>query len=228
MIITAAPDIFYAEDTDGDGKADKREVLYTGFKEGNLQLRINGLRWGLDNWLHCANGWSGGTPAFAQDRRTGRPERPRPAHSTRITGVIELESGQSEFGRNPDDWGDWFGCDNSYPLFHFVLRRPVHAPQSARRRSRSQATALSCQPIPKVYPRSTEQKRYHASNTPAISRPRARPIFIAMSCCSRKRRRSSTCSRVNRCTIWCSTCSSETKASASPRAALRAESDSDF
>ena len=62
VVVTAAPDIFYAEDTDGDGKADRREPLYTGFTEGNLQLRVNGLRWGLDNWLHCANGWSGGRP----------------------------------------------------------------------------------------------------------------------------------------------------------------------
>jgi len=29
------------EDTDGDGKADKKEVLFTGFTEGNPQLRVN-------------------------------------------------------------------------------------------------------------------------------------------------------------------------------------------
>jgi hypothetical protein len=32
------------------------EVLSSGFKEGNPQLRINGLRYGLDNWIYCANG----------------------------------------------------------------------------------------------------------------------------------------------------------------------------
>src|SRR6516162_7950746 len=31
VIVTCAPDIFYAEDADGDGRADKREVLFTGF-----------------------------------------------------------------------------------------------------------------------------------------------------------------------------------------------------
>ena len=35
MLVTCAPDIIYAEDTDGDGKADKREVLYSNFAEGN-------------------------------------------------------------------------------------------------------------------------------------------------------------------------------------------------
>src|SRR2546430_12537611 len=31
VIVTCAPDIFYAEDTDGDGKANKKVVLFTGF-----------------------------------------------------------------------------------------------------------------------------------------------------------------------------------------------------
>jgi glucose/arabinose dehydrogenase len=60
VIITMAPEIFYAEDTDGDGKADVRETMYRGFVEGNQQHRINGLRWGLDGWLYLANGDSGG------------------------------------------------------------------------------------------------------------------------------------------------------------------------
>src|SRR6478735_10338124 len=56
VLITCAPDIIYAEDTDGDGRADKREVLFHGFGEANPQHRVNGLRWGLDNWVYCANG----------------------------------------------------------------------------------------------------------------------------------------------------------------------------
>src|SRR5262245_39239218 len=56
VLVTCAPDVFYGEDTDGDGKADRREVLFTGFGEANPQHRVNGLRWGLDNWIYCANG----------------------------------------------------------------------------------------------------------------------------------------------------------------------------
>src|SRR2546430_5033590 len=51
VIISAAPEIFYAEDTDGDGKADIRKTLFTGFVEGNQQHRANGFEYGLDNWL---------------------------------------------------------------------------------------------------------------------------------------------------------------------------------
>jgi putative membrane-bound dehydrogenase-like protein len=60
ILVTAAPDVLYAEDTNGDDKADVRKVLYKGFGEGNQQHRVNGLRWGLDNWLYIGNGDSGG------------------------------------------------------------------------------------------------------------------------------------------------------------------------
>src|SRR5262249_24243109 len=60
VLVTCAPDIFYPEDTDGDGRADVRKVLYTGFARGNPQDRLNTLARGLDNWIYCANGERGG------------------------------------------------------------------------------------------------------------------------------------------------------------------------
>lgn len=36
-------------------------------------------------------------------------------------GEIELQSGQTQFGRSRDDWGNWFGNNNSQPMWHFVL-----------------------------------------------------------------------------------------------------------
>src|SRR5690606_3308267 len=60
VLISAAPDILFARDTDGDGKADHREVLFTGFSLGNEQHRINGFERGLDGWIYGANGDSGG------------------------------------------------------------------------------------------------------------------------------------------------------------------------
>src|SRR5215472_9995151 len=37
LIVTSAPDILYLKDTDGDGKADLRKVLYTGFPKVNQE-----------------------------------------------------------------------------------------------------------------------------------------------------------------------------------------------
>jgi putative membrane-bound dehydrogenase-like protein len=56
ILVTAAPEIIYLQDSSGDGKTDVRRVLYSGYLEGNQQLRVNGLRWGLDNWVYCASG----------------------------------------------------------------------------------------------------------------------------------------------------------------------------
>lgn len=120
VLITAAPEIIYAVDTDGDGRADRREVLYSGFREGNPQHRVNGLVRGLDNWIYCANGDSGGIITSTKTGRKvsigGRDFRIRPS-----TGEIETEAGSTQFLRSRDDWGDWFGNSNSNPLWQYVL-----------------------------------------------------------------------------------------------------------
>ncbi|HZU38360.1 MAG TPA: PVC-type heme-binding CxxCH protein, partial [Gemmataceae bacterium] len=120
VLVTCAPDIFYAEDTNGDGRAHKKVVLYTGLVEGNPQHRVNSLVWGLDNWIHCANGNSGGVVRSLKTGKTvdihGRDFRIRPD-----TGDIEPEAGETQYGRSRNDWGDWFGDNNSFPSWHVVL-----------------------------------------------------------------------------------------------------------
>jgi putative membrane-bound dehydrogenase-like protein len=119
VLVTCAPDIFYAE-VGKDGKAAKKEILFTGFKEGNQQHRVNGLTWGIDNWIYGANGDSGGVVKSIKTGKSvnisGRDFRLKPD-----TGEFEAVSGQSQFGRCRDDWGNWFGCNNSNPMYHYVL-----------------------------------------------------------------------------------------------------------
>jgi putative membrane-bound dehydrogenase-like protein len=158
VLITCAPDILYAEDTDGDGKADKVVPLYTGFQPGNPQHRINGLVWGLDNWLYCANGDSGGrvrsVKTGAEVEMRGRDLRIRPDD-----GALDAETGQSQFGRSRDDWGSWFGCNNSNPMYHFVLpdhyvRRNPHVPPPELRLPVSETPgAAPVYPISRTLPR---------------------------------------------------------------------------
>src|SRR5207245_890084 len=61
VLVCAAPDILYAEDTDGDGKADVVKKLFTGFGTHNYQARVNSLEYGLDGWVYGASGLFGGT-----------------------------------------------------------------------------------------------------------------------------------------------------------------------
>jgi len=128
VIISAAPEIFYAEDTNGDGKADIHRTLFTGFVEGNQQHRANGYEYGLDNWLYGANGDSGGVVSGI-DALMGKPPAFRTVvnlrgHDFRIRpdeGVVETVAGQTQFGRHRNDWGDWFGNNNPTWLWHYYL-----------------------------------------------------------------------------------------------------------
>lgn len=120
VLITSVPHVIYAEDTNHDGKADRQSVLFSGFGEGNPQHRVNGLVWGIDNWLYLANGDSGGEIRSLQRQTSvelgGRDLRIRPDD-----GRIEAIAGQTQFGRVRDDEGNWFGCNNSEPLWHYVI-----------------------------------------------------------------------------------------------------------
>jgi len=60
VIATAAPDILWLRDTDGDDVCDVREVLYTGFGYGDTHAVMSNLRWGPDGWVYATQGYSGG------------------------------------------------------------------------------------------------------------------------------------------------------------------------
>jgi len=54
--IAAAPDLLFVQDTDGDGAADRREVVVTGFGRLDTHELPNSLTWGPDGWLYGLNG----------------------------------------------------------------------------------------------------------------------------------------------------------------------------
>lgn len=60
VIVACAPDIVYLADRDGDGKAEVREVLFTGFRTGALERGVNAPQWGIDGWIYFGRGWGGG------------------------------------------------------------------------------------------------------------------------------------------------------------------------
>lgn len=127
VLISAAPTIFYAADTNGDGVADIRKTLVTGFAEGNQQHRINGFEMGMDGWVYCANGESGGTLRAVDGvlNKSGvRAEPLRLRGDFRFrpdTGEIQAIEGTTQFGRRRDDWDHWFGNNNPTWLWHYFL-----------------------------------------------------------------------------------------------------------
>ncbi len=199
------PDIFYAEDRDGDGRAEHREVLFTGFREGNQQHRLNGFELGLDGWVYGANGDSGGSVRSLRTGKTvdisGRDFRFRPD-----TGEFEAESGQTQYGRHRDDWGRWFGNNNPNWAWHYVLseqdirRNPQYAPPDPRH---------MLEPESRLYPISRTLARF---NDPARPTMRRRPTArrpTATSCSAPGS--PPACSSASRCTTSSTgSCSSPT------------------
>ncbi|HEY1049032.1 MAG TPA: PVC-type heme-binding CxxCH protein [Prosthecobacter sp.] len=158
-IVTAAPDILFLK------PGGEKKVLFTGFSTGNQQLRVNGLRWGMDGWVYCAagahnGGYNKGTQI--ESKLTGekidlgsRDFRFKPD-----TGEFDPQSGPSQFGRARDDWGNWFGVQNSFPLWHYVLqdhyllRNPHVIPPDPIHQLFPRN--------PPVYPASSMEKRFHS------------------------------------------------------------------
>lgn len=116
VYVAATPDVWYLKDTDGDGKADVREKVFSGFKKLNVQAVMNNLVWGLDNRIHGAGGSNGGkiTPG---DIMLSRADY----HFDATTRAFGLESGGARFGGSYDDWGNRFLCNIRNPAQHIVL-----------------------------------------------------------------------------------------------------------
>jgi len=120
VFLSAIPDVIYAKDVDGDGRCDIKETWFSGFKSGNPQHLVNGFCWGLDGWLHAANGDSGGD---LQCHKSGQ----QVALGTNdfrfhpVTGQLRLETGRTQCGKWRDDFGNWFGNNNANWGWHYWL-----------------------------------------------------------------------------------------------------------
>lgn len=59
VVVMQAPHTLFLKDTDGDGKADERKILFTGWGTRDTHAGPSNLRYGFDNWLYGAIGYSG-------------------------------------------------------------------------------------------------------------------------------------------------------------------------
>ncbi len=134
VFVGVAPDILYCKDTDGDGRADVIQKVFTGFGTSNVQGLINSFRWGLDNRIHGATSSAGG-----QVRRVGQPAeeaitlRGRDFSFDPRVLDIRAESGGAQHGMCFDRWGNKFVCSNSDHLQavlipdRYVANNPYYA-----------------------------------------------------------------------------------------------------
>ncbi|MEY2428924.1 MAG: hypothetical protein QOJ40_1809, partial [Verrucomicrobiota bacterium] len=118
VFVGSTPDILYLKDTNGDGKADIREVVFTGFADGvkriNVQAMLNTFIWGLDNRIHGATSGNGG-----MIKSLKHPEaKTLDLHGRDFvidprTMTMTSEAGGGQHGLSFDDSGRRFACNNS-------------------------------------------------------------------------------------------------------------------
>ena len=145
VLVTDAPDVLYLEDADGDGMADVRKPLLTGFAFTNPQHTVSSPVYGLDNWIYLSH--EGYTRAIVFSEKFGdagseihfpdAPDAPRlpvERRSVRFkpdSHELELLAGPSQFGMAFDQWGAVFPHNNSNHARHeviaarYLLRNPL-------------------------------------------------------------------------------------------------------
>ncbi len=135
VIVLCAPDVIFLADRDGDGRAEVRETLFTGFGVGELWTRINNPRWLPDNWIYGVGG-GGSDGVIRGEKLSGEVPIGSTCFRFKPDGSrFEPAGGRAHgFGQAVDAFGDRFLCTNQQhamfvaPLPHrYLARNPFHA-----------------------------------------------------------------------------------------------------
>ena len=120
-IVWSIPNIWKLTDTDGDGTADQREILYGPFDFADTHGNQNAFRLGLDGWVYACHGFRNaskikrrGEGPVVLEMQSGNTYRFRPDGSA----IEQISWGQvNPFGMCFDARGDFFNADcHSKPI----------------------------------------------------------------------------------------------------------------
>jgi putative membrane-bound dehydrogenase-like protein len=103
IIVCAAPDVWFFEDTNGDDKADKRTKLYTNLGNRDTHAVINNMRWGLDGWVYATHGYSSTDDVKSGDGSKG--------FGPIGAGVVRFKPDGSAFEQYASRGGNTWGLD---------------------------------------------------------------------------------------------------------------------
>ncbi len=126
LFVGATPDIWRFEDKDGDGKAEVREKVFTGFGTGlkilNVQGLMNSFQWGQDNRIHvlAGGGNRGIVTCLKRPDDKGVELGGKDFWFDPLTLEFGLEGGGAQYGMSFDNYGRKFACSNSDHLQYWV------------------------------------------------------------------------------------------------------------
>ena len=128
VFVVATPNLYFFRDTDGDGVADEKKIVFTGFGKNANRLNVQGLpnslHWGPDNRIWGAASTVGG--------KISRPDDPEKAE-VNLSGSdfsfdpktfdFRAENGRAQYGLSFDSIGRRFVCSNSNHLIAVMWER---------------------------------------------------------------------------------------------------------
>lgn len=126
VFVIATPDLWFFKDTNGDGKADVREKVFTGFGTGLKLLNVQGLanspQWGQDNRIHilAGGGNRGVMTCLKRPELKGIELGGKDFWFDPRTFDFGVEGGGAQYGQSFDNYGRKFGCSNSDHLQYWV------------------------------------------------------------------------------------------------------------
>jgi len=122
VFVGATPDIWYFKDTNDDGIADQKKLIFTGFAQTaagrqeerlNVQGLLNSFNWTLDNRIHGSSGTMGGF-VHVSGSTNGISVRGRDfSFDPRNPSDLRAETGGGQHGLSFDNAGRKFVCHNS-------------------------------------------------------------------------------------------------------------------
>ncbi len=122
LLVTASPDLLLLTDTDSDGTLDRSEIVATGFRVGNPQLRAACPTIGPDNAVWITGGLSGGTVRWPSDpEAAGVSIDRRDLRLDLARRKIQAVTGFGQFGNAFDSRGHRFTVSNRNPLMVSLL-----------------------------------------------------------------------------------------------------------
>lgn len=122
-IVHSIPQILHLVDSNGDGRADRRDVFYATFAFADTHGMTNAFTKGFDGWIYACHGFSNTSTVSGSDQKkivmqSGNVYRMRPDGSH----VEYFTHGQvNPFGLAFDPLGNLFSCDcHSRPIYQLL------------------------------------------------------------------------------------------------------------
>jgi putative membrane-bound dehydrogenase-like protein len=117
VIVAQSPNFVFLKDTDGDDKADVRQVIMTGWGIRDTHAQASSLSYGYDNWLRGAVGYSGFAGEVGGEKKNFAMGSYRfTADGSKLEFLHQFSNNTWGYGANAA--GDSFGgTANNAPIF---------------------------------------------------------------------------------------------------------------